>query len=464
MDNIKLYIEKEYDNMFSSLDRLVTIPSVGSDACVVEIEGKMQEAPFGEQALRVLYEVRDIAREMGLYAEIYANRMTVIDLYKEGDPVIGILAHGDVVPHGSGWSYDPFKTTVVGENIYGRGTIDDKGAVVTALYAMKYIKDNYPEYSKNIRLLVGSDEERGSADIEYYKQHETLPKYVFTPDADYPVINIEKGRGAGTFTKRIPTFCLLKASGGTVINAVPDRAYATFIGLTVEELKAACNKCTANVTFNFTENEDNVVDLCVCGIGAHASYLEGSENAITAFFQLMAILDSRWQGLQMIAPHGDIYGETLGINWADDISGKTTCSVDLMSYENGILTCKFDVRFPVCVSGAQIREKLQNGFLQAGYEMIEFSNSEPHYTSEDSPLVKILLKVYEQVTGQKGKALAVGGSTYAHGIPGAVAFGPQLPDVDNHLHAEDEFISIDNFKLATEMMCNALVLMDKEQL
>ena len=106
MDNIKLYIEKEYDNMFSSLDRLVTIPSVGSDACVVEIEGKMQEAPFGEQALRVLYEVRDIAREMGLYAEIYANRMTVIDLYKEGDPVIGILAHGDVVPPGSGWSYD----------------------------------------------------------------------------------------------------------------------------------------------------------------------------------------------------------------------------------------------------------------------------------------------------------------------------------------------------------------------
>lgn len=462
MKDIKSYIEKEFNNMFNSLDRLVAVPSVGAAPCTVEIDGKKQEAPFGEQALRMLYEVRDMAREMGFFAKIYANRMTFIDLYPEGEPFLGILAHGDVVPPGNGWTYDPFKATIVGENIYGRGTIDDKGAVITALYAMKYIKDNYPEYSKNIRLIVGSDEERGCADIAYYKQHEKLPKYVFTPDADYPVINIEKGRGAGSFTKKFPASCLVKASGGTVINAVPDRAYATFSGCKLQELKAASEKCTAKVTYEFTENDDETVDLCVYGTGAHASYPEGGENAITAFFQLMSIIDSEWESLQKVAAHGDIYGEKLGINWEDSISGKTTYSVDLMSYENETFTGQFDVRFPVCVSGAQIREKLHNGFSNAGFEMFDFNNSEPHHTSEDSALVKIFLKVYEQVTGQKGQALAVGGSTYAHGIPGAVAFGPQLPGVDNHMHAEDEFISIDNLKLAAEMMCSALIYLEQE--
>lgn len=467
MKDIKLYIDEEFENMFRDLDRLIKVPSVGAQACVVEINGEKQEAPFGEQALRILYEVRDLAREMGFFAQICSNRVTTIDLYEEGEPFIGILAHGDVVPPGNGWTYDPFKATLDGENIYGRGTIDDKGAIITALYAMKYIKENIPEYGKNIRLIVGSDEERGSADLAYYKAHATLPEYVFTPDADYPVINTEKGRATGTFTKNIPSTCLARANGGTVINAVPDRAYATFAGCDIQTLRTASEKCTAKVSFEFTENDSGTgtgdkIDLCIYGTGSHASLPEGGENAITALCQFMAIIDPEWECLQKVACHGDVNGKNLCIDWEDDISGKVTYSFDIMSYEDGLFKGQFDIRFPVCVSGAKLKDRLQSSFSQAGFELTDFSNTEPHHTSADSVLVKTLLKVYEQVTGQKGEALAVGGSTYAHGIPGAVAFGPQLPGIDNHMHAEDEFISIDNLKLAAQMMCSALVLMEKE--
>lgn len=456
--NFNKFLDNELNEMISTLNRLVSIPSVGT--------APVGDVPFGTEALKALEEVVKIAKEFGLQAYIYDNRVAIIDLYPEPTPVIGILAHADVVPAGNGWAFDPFKVTQVGDTLYGRGVIDNKGPIVSALYAMKYILNNELPLSQNIRLIVGSDEERGSSDLSYYIARQQLPQYVFTPDANYPVINTEKGRATGVFSK-ITTYPdnaaqkIISAKGGTVINAVPDRAYATVQGYTFEELDNALDQITSTAEFELIAQEDDLIDIVVYGRSAHASLPETGENAVTALCEFLTILDKQWESIIYACPHGDIYGTALGIESEDEISGKLTYAFDLLEYDGQTIKGTFDIRFPICLNKEQLKEMLKHGFAKFDLELIRYSACNPHHTDENSVLVKILLDVYEKVTGEKGHALAVGGGTYAHGIPGAVAFGPEIEGIDNKIHGADEFITIEHFKLNTKMMYNAIVMLTK---
>ena len=42
-------------------------------------------------------------------------------------PIVGVLAHVDVVPPGDGWTHPPFGAEIDDGKIYARGAIDDKG-------------------------------------------------------------------------------------------------------------------------------------------------------------------------------------------------------------------------------------------------------------------------------------------------------------------------------------------------
>lgn len=449
------FLNNEINNMINSLDRLVSIPSVGTEA--------VNDAPFGQEALKALEEVAAIASELGLHASIYHNRVAVIDLYDSPFPSVGILAHADVVPAGNGWIHPPFRATLEEETIYGRGVIDNKGPVISVLYAMMYIKNNH-KLKNNIRLIVGSDEEKGSSDLSYYLSREKLPEYVFTPDANYPVINTEKGRATGTFMKifnKTQRKYIINASGGTVINAVPDRAYADVCGYSITELEAFAAKCKADVKFTFQSKDNNIITICAIGKSAHASLPATGENSVTALCELMSKIDKQWESVCNVCPHGDIYGQALNINTEDEISGKLTYAFDLLSFDGEKFKGTFDIRYPVCLTKDILKEKLEKGFAEYGFELIDYSASNPHHTDADSILVKTLLDVYESVTGTRAEAMAVGGGTYAHGIPGAVAFGPELPGIDNRIHGAEEFITVEHFKLNTKMMYKAVTELDK---
>ena len=75
---------------------------------------------------------------------------------------------------GDGWNTDPFEGVIADGRITGRGVLDDKGPVIAALYAMKALKDSGAELKRRIRLIVGTDEETGSTDMERYKKTEEL--------------------------------------------------------------------------------------------------------------------------------------------------------------------------------------------------------------------------------------------------------------------------------------------------
>ena len=105
----------------------------------------------------------------------------------EGEQLIGILAHLDVVPAGNDWDYPPYDLTIEDGQMYGRGVVDDKGPAFCAVMAMKELLDSGVPLKKRVRIIFGCQEEAGDwLDMQYYREHEELPSYGFTPDADFP--------------------------------------------------------------------------------------------------------------------------------------------------------------------------------------------------------------------------------------------------------------------------------------
>ena len=139
-------------------------------------------------------------KKYGLATRNYENYVVTGD-FSEKEKALDILAHLDVVPVTEDWTVTkPFEPKIVDGKIYGRGTADDKGPAIAALYALRAIRELGIPMKKSVRLILGSDEECGSGDLEYYYAKEQEAPYTFTPDADFPLINIEKGSFHGVFS------------------------------------------------------------------------------------------------------------------------------------------------------------------------------------------------------------------------------------------------------------------------
>ena len=165
------------------LTRWINIPSVKDEPA--------PGAPFGAEVRRMLDVAVADARAMGFAVREFDGYACDITL-GEAEEKVAVLGHLDVVPAGDGWSVDPFGAVREGDKIIGRGTSDDKGPSLAALFAMKAIKDAGVELKKSIRLILGCDEESGWEDMAYYAAHADMPEVGFSPDSAFPIINTEK--------------------------------------------------------------------------------------------------------------------------------------------------------------------------------------------------------------------------------------------------------------------------------
>ena len=247
------YFEAHREEMVRDICRLVRIRSDRSDP--------KPGMPYGEGPAKALAEAMEIAREMGLSVTNYDNYVCTADL--NGSPTeLDILAHLDVVPVSDGWTVTaPFAPLEKDGRLYGRGAADDKGPAVAALYAVKAVKDLGVPLSKNVRVILGTDEECGSSDLDYYYAREKEAPKSFSPDADFPLINLEKGGLRGRFTaswtedRALPR--LVSADGGTKLNVVPDKASALVEGLDREVLARCCETVSAETGISYAVSEEN---------------------------------------------------------------------------------------------------------------------------------------------------------------------------------------------------------------
>ncbi|MDE5564193.1 MAG: Sapep family Mn(2+)-dependent dipeptidase [Oscillospiraceae bacterium] len=454
-EQIHAWLAAHEAELLADLTQLISIRSVQGAA--------QPDAPFGEEPARALGTMLEFCEKYGFSTDNVEWYAGSADLNEKASK-LGVLAHLDVVPEGEGWLHDPYQMTYEPETdkLIGRGTSDDKGPAMAALYAMRAVKELQIPMAHGVRLILGADEENGSADLAYYMQKRTLPPMVFTPDGDYPVITLEKGmlrlRLTADFTDGRSQVVSLRA--GETVNAVPAAAEAVVRGVSLKTFLATRVKDYPGTVIASRE-EDGLLHIIVDGRNAHASTPEQGKNALTLLLELLSALPlGGEQGktirrLSELYPYGETDGTALGIAASDEISGALTLVMSVIEMDENDMTAWNDIRFPVCTTGETIIKKLKQTVSPVSVETVLCDA--PHHTDENSPFVRTLLHVYEAVTEQKGKCLAIGGGTYVHHIEGGVAFGATFPGEDVNMHGAEEFIRKSHLLLDAEMMALAMI-------
>ncbi|NLZ51676.1 MAG: dipeptidase PepV [Thermoanaerobacteraceae bacterium] len=413
----------------------------------------LQGMPFGEGPAKALNYALNLAKGFGLETKNLDNYAGWAQ-WGEGDEMIGILVHLDVVPEGSGWTFPPYGGQIHDGKIYGRGAIDDKGPAMAALFALKSLKDAGTKFSRRVRVIFGTDEESGSECMEYYLKHDEAPTMGFSPDANYPIINGEKGMLTFSFTtlfdgeKGNHGTTLLSFKGGHRSNMVPDYAEAHIIG-NIDEINDLVNSAENTIPGNFkVEQKNGEIVIKSYGISAHASTPERGKNACMLLAKLLA-------NVKLTKPHSDFIeflnnriglgttGRGLGIDFKDDISGELTFNVGILECDENKATVTVNIRYPIKYKGEQIIEQIRKNVPES-IQIENISDNKPHYVPEDNLIIHKLKYAYEKVTGEKAYCFSIGGGTYARMFKNCVAFGPNFPGKPELAHHTDEYIEVED--------------------
>lgn len=424
--------------------------------------------PFGPGPARALDEALILSGELGFTTRNYEGYVGTADLCDQ-ETTLHILGHLDVVGEGTGWTVtEPYAPKAVDGMLYGRGVADDKGPMVAALFAMRAVQALGVPLKRNVRLILGTDEESGSADIAYYFAREPHAPFTFSPDGEFPVINIEKGSYKPVFTKTwaestaLPRLRALH--GGFRINVLPPEADAVVEGLAIDAFAPYCAQIAEKTGAQFSLTEtDGGINIHCAGAGAHASTPQGGNNAITALLTLLCALplaesDSKraLQDLNTLFPHGDTQGAALGIAQSDGESGALSLAFSLLEVSTTDLSGQFDARLPLCSNTENCRSIAVKAFEKYGMSATG-DMAEPHYVPADSPFVQTLLKCYQQYTGNQGACISIGGGTYVHEIPGGVAFGCGMPGFNPNMHGANEHIDIKDLMTACKIFTQVMI-------
>ena len=449
-EKIISFFNERKERFVSDLKRLVDVRSVR--------EAPLPGKPFGEGPAAALAEAAAVASEHGFAVTNFDNYAGEIQFGSAPD--LMLLAHLDVVNEGDGWTKQPYCMTEENGRLYGRGTTVDKGPAVACLFALEAARELFGEPKTGVRLVLGCGEETGSEDMEHYFSLREQLKYTLSPDADYPLIHLEKGRFAPSFSRPIgDPGSVIEINGGDTSNIVPGKANALIAGSVPEQRGAILVEMSHLTGASFrVETEDGNTRIRCEGVSAHAASPEKGVNANTALLMLLAEivedceLKQAMQALLAMAPHGQTDGAGCGVKMRDEVSGALTFNFGVLRFDGKTLSGGFDLRCPVCAAQADVKGTVgsrlsENGFAFDGDPAV----TPAHYVPKDAPIVKEALQVYEDYTGQQGECLAIGGGTYVHGIEGGVAFGVEFPGTDYRIHGADEFAVTDELLLTAAM-------------
>ena len=450
MDRIEEILLQYREEMMETVQKWVRIPSVKGEAA--------PGAPFGTEARKALDTAMADCEKFGLKTQIFDGYAGHADL-GEGNTrdALALLAHLDVVPVGDGWTKEPFGGERVDGKIYGRGTSDDKGPAVAALYAMRAVKEAGVPLRRKVRLILGCDEECGSSDMAYYKKVTEMPRSGFSPDADYPVINIEKGGSHVRFVGELSPEGLhvLSMQVGERTNVIPGFASALVEG--DEALAAKAEEAGKKLGFPVSATVGNgAVILETTGLTGHAAFPSQGKNAIGQMLLLFKELGAQGALLELADSVGMTYnGENLGIAMRDDVSGELTGSLDIIHIENGKLEAIMDVRYPVLFHPGRMYELLNQRLQYLKAE--DAGTRPPHFVSDKTELVQELLEAYHEVTGGEKRTIAIGGGTYAQSMEEGVAFGALFPGETEMAHQADEYITEESLFQNARIFARAIV-------
>ncbi|EEE49200.1 dipeptidase PepV [Staphylococcus capitis] len=455
----------EYENqMIDDLKGLLSIESVRDDSKASE------DAPVGpgpRQALDYMYELAERDGFSTHDVDHIAGRIEA----GQGEDVLGILCHVDVVPAGDGWDSDPFDPVVTDDAIIARGTLDDKGPTIAAYYAVKILNDMNVDWKKRIHMIIGTDEESDWKCTDRYFQIEEMPTLGFAPDAEFPAIHGEKGITTFDLIQDQinedvdePDYELLNFESGQRYNMVPDHAEARVL------VKENMTDVIQNFEYFVEQNElqgESTVDSGILILTVEGKAVHGMDPSlgVNAGLYLLKFLSSlnldksakdfvEFNNRYLFDSH---FGEKMGMKFHTDVMGDVTTNIGIIKYDNkeagryGV-----NLRYPQGFEFEEAVERFTNEIKDIGFSLELGKVQKPHYVDKDDPFVEKLVKAYRNQTGDMTEPYTIGGGTYARNLDKGVAFGAMFEDTEDLMHQKNEYMTKKQLINATSIYLEAI--------
>ena len=425
------YVDEVWEDVVADIEQLVSYPSV---AVAADAE---PSAPFGRPVRDALDCALGIAQKLG---------------YQTSDdeamwhcryPGSRRQAARDHLPRGRGarrprLEHRPFAMERREGWLLGRGVIDDKGPAVLSLYAGAYLLKHgiVPRYT--FRALLGCDEEVGMSDVHHYLENHADPDFLFTPDAEFPVCNAEKGQFGATFVSpKIDGGRIVSWSGAEASNAIPSQSICE-LAIAADELPAPIENADR---LEITALENGHAQIFAHGIGGHASMPEGTINAVGLIVTYLREAEDAFgaRDERLLTPaehefvkflafvHADAYGRGLGIDATSSAFGPLTCNAGVIRVADGHIEQVIDVRFPDSTSADTIREQLDPLVGRFGVTCQLGRAKVPFSVSADDPAVKALIDTYNELRVSMPSPLPWAAARTRATLPAPCHLAPRRP-------------------------------------
>ena len=431
--------------MIEILKRLICIPST--------LSASLPSAPFGADLRRALDEFLTIAKDLGLKTYDGDGYYGWAEI-GEGEKMLAIAGHIDVVPATGDWLTPAYELTEKDGILYGRGVADDKGPIAVALKLLKKLKDENFDLGMRLRLIVGCNEENGSECLAHYVKVDEIPTFTLVPDADFPVVNSEKG----ILTFSLPLDfnakeCgLISINGGKRPNIIPDLCtvkieensilYNALKNANANTLKDLCAPATVEISEDYT---------CITthGIAGHAMCPHKGINAIFGALKILNAICPQCVSDALAQLCDNEAVKTLGIYKEDEQSGDLTANLGMINTNsNGSITLVYNCRLPICITDNEVVKAFEKHLNTIAFD-VDFSPN--LYIDKNNPIITALVDSYCEVTNDTPHCVHTGGGTYARALPNAVAFGPTFENYETEIHNANEHIPYEHLIKTAEI-------------
>lgn len=440
VEKLQAWIDDHRDEMIDSLREVLRIPSLESEA--------LPNAPFGAENRKALDWMLQRAESSGMKTTDLEGYCGFAE-FGSGDKMVMSLGHLDVVPVGPGWKHEPFGAEIDGGYIYARGATDDKGPTIAMFFAARALLEVVGDPGVRVRSVFGCNEESGFKCVERYMKTEEAPTLGVAPDAGWPCIHGEKGIADLVVTRDLPEgeLALLSISGGQRPNIVIDYCEARVD--VADSYREAMDEKIADSWDKNLEFLWNGSELLIIGRGkaAHGAVPFGGDSAairVLRFLKEAAPVSQKrtYEELHFVTHIG---GEGLGISGSDVETGALTANLGIIETRDGQVKMTFSVRYPATWVGDFVlgQAKAQMSKMGEAWAAEFKSNSPSLYFPLDHPLVRTVVDVYREETGDAKEPETMGGGTYARAVPNCVAIGTCW-EGDGDAHETDERIAVES--------------------
>jgi len=436
------WLKAHEQELLDDYRKMLQIPSLEDEA--------QPNAPFGKANRQALDLALELSQKAGMKTTDLEGYIGYAD-FGQGERLILSLGHLDVVPVGPGWKHEPFGAEIDEGYVYSRGAVDDKGPTMASFYAMRALKECFPEIPARMRQVFGCNEESGFKCVERYAETEEAPTFGVAPDSGWPLYHGEKGITNLNVELKLhkgSEMELLEVRGGQRPNIVIDSCEAK-VRVTPTAMKHVKGKLADAWDRNIESSWDGeILTLKAKGKAAHgATPFLGDSAATCAFRQLFEIAPVEDETYyEELLNACQTSGAGIGINGEDEVSRDLTCNLGIVSSEDGALKFLFNIRYPVTWNGKQVEDKCRAYLktLKSKWSLASVGRDSPSlYFPLDHPLVKTVCRVYEEETGEKKDPGVMGGGTYARALPNTVSIGTGW-DGDGKAHETDERLKIEH--------------------